>query len=103
MIDAAILRRGRFDRVINVDFANETEVLALLEHLRPHCRKMTMSVLAHSRVTSPAGLCLTSRSLSGRAHVSRPGRERRSSINQVFLRPFVRLRRAPARATPNAR
>ena len=33
MIDPAILRRGRFDHVIMVDFASEAEVLSLLEKL----------------------------------------------------------------------
>jgi cell division protease FtsH len=33
MIDPAILRRGRFDHVIKVDFASEAEVLSLLEKL----------------------------------------------------------------------
>lgn len=33
MIDSAIQRRGRFDHVIKVDYANETEVLSLLEKL----------------------------------------------------------------------
>lgn len=33
MIDPAILRRGRFDHVIKVDFASEVEVLSLLEKL----------------------------------------------------------------------
>ncbi len=33
MVDPAILRRGRFDHVIKVDFAGETEVRALLEQL----------------------------------------------------------------------
>jgi len=33
MIDSAILRRGRFDHVIKVDFASEVEVLFLLEKL----------------------------------------------------------------------
>lgn len=33
MIDPAILRRGRFDHIINVDFASEDEVKALLEKL----------------------------------------------------------------------
>ncbi len=33
MIDPAILRRGRFDHVIKVDYANEVEVLSLLENL----------------------------------------------------------------------
>lgn len=33
MIDPAVLRRGRFDHVINVDFASEGEVLSLLEKL----------------------------------------------------------------------
>jgi len=33
MIDPAILRRGRFDHVIKVDYANEVEVLSLLEKL----------------------------------------------------------------------
>ncbi|MGV0958240.1 MAG: ATP-binding protein [Limnohabitans sp.] len=33
MIDPAIMRRGRFDHVIKVDFASEAEVLSLLEKL----------------------------------------------------------------------
>lgn len=33
MIDPAILRRGRFDHIIKVDYASETEVLSLLEKL----------------------------------------------------------------------
>lgn len=33
MIDSAILRRGRFDHVIKVDFASKEEVLSLLENL----------------------------------------------------------------------
>ena len=33
MIDSAILRRGRFDHVIKVDFASEVEVLSLIEKL----------------------------------------------------------------------
>jgi SpoVK/Ycf46/Vps4 family AAA+-type ATPase len=33
MIDPAILRRGRFDHVIKVDYASEIEVLSLLEKL----------------------------------------------------------------------
>jgi SpoVK/Ycf46/Vps4 family AAA+-type ATPase len=33
MIDPAILRRGRFDHIIKVDYASEAEVLSLLEKL----------------------------------------------------------------------
>lgn len=33
MIDPAVLRRGRFDHVINVNYASEAEVLSLLEKL----------------------------------------------------------------------
>ena len=33
MVDPAILRRGRFDHVVNVDFASEVDVLSLLEKL----------------------------------------------------------------------
>ena len=33
MIDPAILRRGRFDHVIKVDYANEAEVTSLLDKL----------------------------------------------------------------------
>ncbi|WMP18948.1 ATP-binding protein [Thiothrix lacustris] len=33
MIDSAILRRGRFDHIIRVDYASEMEVLSLLEKL----------------------------------------------------------------------
>ena len=33
MIDPAILRRGRFDHILRVDFASEVEILSLLEKL----------------------------------------------------------------------
>jgi hypothetical protein len=33
MIDPAILRRGRFDHIVEVDFASETEAMALMEKL----------------------------------------------------------------------
>lgn len=36
MIDPAILRRGRFDHIIKIDFASETEVDALLKKLLSH-------------------------------------------------------------------
>ncbi|MEZ4285758.1 MAG: AAA family ATPase [Nitrospira sp.] len=40
MIDPAILRRGRFDHVIKVDYASEMEVMSLLENLlRPFPRR----------------------------------------------------------------
>ncbi len=32
MIDSAILRRGRFDHIIKVDYANEEEILNMLEN-----------------------------------------------------------------------
>jgi len=67
MIDPAILRRGRFDHVIYVDYASEEEVLALL-------RKLLASIPKEKDV-DPAPLAnqLVGRPLSDVAFVVREG------------------------------
>ena len=55
MIDSAIMRRGRFDHVIKVDYADEDEVLALLGKL--------LSTLPNDGTIDPAPL---SKKLAGR-------------------------------------
>lgn len=65
MIDPAILRRGRFDHIIQVDFASETEILSLLEKL--------LSAIPTSGDVDPAPLAkaLAGRPLSDVAFVVR--------------------------------
>lgn len=67
MIDSAILRRGRFDHIIKVDFASENEVLALLEKL--------LSALPTESDVDPAPFAkqLAGRPLSDVAYVVREG------------------------------
>ena len=67
MIDPAILRRGRFDHVIKVDLANESEVLSLLEKL--------LSSLPREKSVDPGPLAkeLAGRPISDVAFVVREG------------------------------
>lgn len=56
MIDDAILRRGRFDHVIKVDYASKEEVLSLLENLLsklPKDDSVNLSVLAEKLARRP--------------------------------------------------
>ena len=67
MIDSAIMRRGRFDHVIKVDFANEDEVRSLLDKL--------LSKLPTDETVKSAALAkkLSGRPLSDVAYVVREG------------------------------
>ncbi len=67
MIDPAILRRGRFDHVVSVDYASEVEVLSLLEQL--------LSTLPKEDDVDPAPFAreLAGRPLSDVAFVVREG------------------------------
>ena len=66
-IDAAVLRRGRFDHVVTVDFATETEVTSLLESL-------TSGLPMDDRVQLPQfAKKLAGRPLSDAAFVIREG------------------------------
>lgn len=67
MIDPAILRRGRFDHIITVDYASETEVLSLLRKLLA-----TLPVEAEVDVV-PLAKALAQRPLSDVAFVVREG------------------------------
>ena len=67
MIDPAILRRGRFDHVIKVDYASEMEVMSLLENLLSTLPKET-DVDPH-----PLAKALTGRPLSDVTFVVREG------------------------------
>lgn len=99
MIDPAILRRGRFDHVIKVDFASELEVLSLLEYLllslpkeadvdpKPFARELagrplsdvTFVVREGARLAARAGMDkLDQNSLNAAMHAA-PAREREGS------------------------
>jgi SpoVK/Ycf46/Vps4 family AAA+-type ATPase len=95
MIDPAILRRGRFDHVIKVDFASEVEVLSLLEKLlstlpkddsvdpRPFAREMAGRPLSDVTFVVREGARLAARA----------GRDR---LNQASL--LAAMAATPARA-----
>lgn len=94
MIDPAILRRGRFDHVIKVDFASELEVLSLLEKL--------LSTLPRSDDVDPRPFAreLAGRPLSDVAFVVREGarlaaRSGKEKLGQESL--FAAMESAPAR------
>ena len=94
MIDPAILRRGRFDHVIKVDFASEVEVLSLLDKLLASLPKeadVQPRPLAHE---------LAGRPLSDVAFVVREGarlaaRSGKERLDQASL--LEALRTTPAR------
>jgi cell division protease FtsH len=94
MIDPAILRRGRFDHVIKVDFASETEILSLLEKLLsalPKSDDVDLKPFAHD---------LAGRPLSDVAFVVREGarlaaRSGKNALDQESL--LSALESAPAR------
>lgn len=100
MIDPAILRRGRFDHVVNVDFASEEEVLSLLEKL--------LSTLPKEEDVdaSPFASDLAGRPLSDVAFVVREGarlaaRSGKDKLDQESL--LTALRAAPAREREGAK
>lgn len=94
MIDPAILRRGRFDHVIKVDYASEEEVLALIH-------KLLSTIPMDAGVDPlPIALALAGRPLSDVSFVIREGarlaaRAGKEKINQESL--LQALKTAPAR------
>jgi SpoVK/Ycf46/Vps4 family AAA+-type ATPase len=94
MIDPAILRRGRFDHVIKVDFASEAEVFALLQ-------KLLAAIPTEDDVdVEPLAKRLAGRPLSDVSFVVREGarlaaRSGRETLDQVSL--MSALGAAPAR------
>jgi SpoVK/Ycf46/Vps4 family AAA+-type ATPase len=94
MIDSAILRRGRFDHVIKVDYASETEVLSLLG-------KLLVVLPKESDVDpTPLGQELAGRPLSDVAFVVREGarlaaRAGKDKLDQASL--LTALYATPAR------
>jgi cell division protease FtsH len=94
MIDPAILRRGRFDHVIKVDFASELEVQSLLDKLLSSLPK---DVDVDSK---PLAKELAGRPLSDVSFVVREGarlaaRSGMDKLDQASL--LTALRAAPAR------
>jgi SpoVK/Ycf46/Vps4 family AAA+-type ATPase len=94
MIDPAILRRGRFDHVLKVDFANELEIRAMMEKL--------LSALPTAADVSAAPLAaqLIGRPLSDVAFIVREGarlaaRAGKDVVDQRDL--LAALQSAPAR------
>ena len=94
MIDPAIQRRGRFDHVIKVDFASETEVQSLLD-------KLLSSLPKESGVDSrPLAKALAGRPLSDVSFVVREGarlaaRSGNERLDQASL--LAALKSSPAR------
>ena len=94
MIDPAILRRGRFDHIIKVDYASEAEVLSLLE-------KLLSSLPKDKDVNAvPFAKELAGRPLSDVAFVVREGariaaRSGKDRLDQFSL--LAALHSAPAR------
>lgn len=94
MIDPAIMRRGRFDHVVKVDFASEVEVLSLLEKL--------LSTLPKEDDVDPAPFAreLGGRPLSDVTFIVREGarlaaRAGKDKLDQVSL--LAAMQAAPAR------
>ena len=94
MIDSAVLRRGRFDHVINVDYASEREVSALLTKL--------LATLPKETTVDPAPFAkeLAGRPLSDVAFVIREGarlaaRSGKDCLDQQSL--LAAMAAAPAR------
>ena len=94
MIDPAVLRRGRFDHIIHVDYATEAEVFALLQKL--------LSTIPKDKDVDPFPFSrqLVGRSLSDVAFVIREGarlaaRAGKDRIDQGSL--FAALSSSPAR------
>lgn len=94
MIDKAVLRRGRFDHVIRMDYATEAEVLSLLETL--------LSSLPKEEDVDPAPLAkqLANRPISDVTSVVREGarlaaRSRKDRLDQNSL--LAALHSTPAR------
>ena len=94
MIDPAILRRGRFDHLVKVDFANEVEVLSLLEKL--------LSTLPKGEDVNPAPFArkLAGRPLSDVTFIVREGarlaaRSGKDKLDQDSL--LTAMHAAPAR------
>lgn len=95
MIDPAILRRGRFDHVIQVDFASEAEITSLLDKLLSSIPK------ADDVASPPLAKSLAGRPLSDVAFVVREAarlaaRAGKGKLDNESL--FAALRAAPARA-----
>lgn len=94
IIDPAILRRGRFDHIIKVDFASETEVLELL-------KKLLSSIPKEEDVdVAPLAKELTGRPLSDVSFIVREGARQAAragldKLDQASL--LAALNAAPAR------
>ncbi len=102
MIDPAIMRRGRFDHVIKVDFASEAEVLSLLEKLlstlpkddsidpKPFAKELagrplsdvTYVVREGARLAARAGKDRLDQDSLRAALASTPAREREGSVQR---------------------
>ncbi len=100
MIDSAIMRRGRFDHVISVDYASEAEVLALLEKLilsLPHEEDVDIAPLAKKLARRPLSDVVFVAREGGRL-AARSGSDR---LNQQSL--LQALQATPARDGENTR
>lgn len=98
MIDPAILRRGRFDHVIQVKNASETEVLALLTHLLSTL-PMEPDVEAGPLANALAGRPLSDVSFVVREAARLAARSGKARLDQASL--TAALRSSPARQPEN--
>lgn len=94
MIDPAILRRGRFDHVIKVDYASEEEILSLLDKLLSSLPKRP-DVNARPLAKELAGRPLSDVTFVVREGARLAARSGKSQIDQDSL--LVALHSAPAR------
>lgn len=100
MIDSAIMRRGRFDHVIKVDYANADEVLALLDKL--------LATLPKDKTVDakPLSKKLAGRPLSDVAYVVREGARLAARVGEDKLRQeflLAALEEAPSRTEEGSR
>jgi cell division protease FtsH len=94
MIDQAILRRGRFDHVIKVDFATEEEIKSLLECLLAKV-PMAADVDTAALIEKLAGRPLSDISFIVREGARLAARDGREDINQACL--LAALKTTPSR------
>lgn len=100
MIDPAVLRRGRFDHVVQVDYASEAEVLALLED------RLSSIPKEADLDPRPLAKALANRPLSDIAFVVREGarlaaRSGKRQLDQASLEQA--LKASPARGAESPR
>jgi len=96
LVDSAILRRGRFDHIIEVGFASKEEIAALLRKLL-ETLPVESDVDVESLASKLAGRPLSDVTFVIREAARLAGRARVSAINQLLL--LAALHSSPSRET----